>query len=162
MTGETLWSSSCSLCPHPGPASCPYSAGELEEGAPGSGWVCILSHCKFRHWNDDAIWLNRNASLLMVAFITAGPLDREYALCPNVKKVSNWSLLASLFFLTISRVEKNGLILWLCCRASATSVFCVGRRLFHFLYPATSHCVVRGPPPVITYHLLFSSFKHCF
>lgn len=35
-----------------------------------------LSHNRFRHWSDDALWLNTNTILLMVAFPRGGLLDR--------------------------------------------------------------------------------------
>lgn len=51
------------------------------------------------------MWLNRNAILLMAAFMTGGPLDSVHYV-PNVNKVFSGSVLPSLLFLARLRAEK--------------------------------------------------------
>lgn len=75
---EVLCSSCCcSTCPLPEPV--PVLA-DL-----GIRVVCILSHNKFRCWHDAAGELNRNAILLMVAFLIGHPLDSIHYV-PNIRR----------------------------------------------------------------------------
>ena len=59
----------------------------LQTWGTGARGQSLQQSCNpFRHWLDDSIWLNRNAILLMAAFITGGPLDGVHCV-PNVNKV---------------------------------------------------------------------------
>lgn len=133
----------CCCSPHPH-WSQPLVLTDL--GGPGGTlWVCILRP-KFRLWHDDAMWLHRNASLLVVAFITGGPLHRAFTVFLMLKKVLT---LAFLLFLAILRVEKS----WCCdCVVELQPQVCSCRMMNNSfsIYPQIPTIWSGVLPPVFT------------